>query len=339
MPQPLISRTPVSLLCTRAGCCGREHQGSLVRHETYVFLDVTWLAKILKPLLNHREIEDPLSGSLSLGDTDITLDDDEHIGSWNRLKEDGVLEPALAEVLWPGGLTDYVLPTLDSLGLSHPLDGDAAQGLVVLLRLSEERPPDVGKELDDFRRDHTAVLSVNWKIFMGVPPGAIEKVLMRCCRIGALRIFWRHGVLVQGGFGGTTAGKTFALLIEYSHEKTEIDMKVYGNVCTAAPWAALSVGISAVRMMCLEFPGLRWRASLMCPQHGQDMEITKKACWNVYVDKSIAKGRTCLVVGNIQNNSLFLFHSCTVPRFPPINSCTRPHLRHSALICDTKCRA
>lgn len=60
---------------------GREHQGSLVRHETYVFLDVTWPAKILKPLLNHKDDEDPLCGSLSLGDTGITLDVDEHIAS------------------------------------------------------------------------------------------------------------------------------------------------------------------------------------------------------------------------------------------------------------------
>ena len=187
-----------------------------------------------------------------------------------------MLEPALASVLWPDGLCEYVLPTLDSLGLAHPLDGHSAEGLVVLLRLTEKRPADVGKELDDFRRDHKAVLSVTWKIFMGVPPGAIEKVLMRCCRMGALRTFWRFGVLVQGGLGGVAAGKTFAMLVEYSHEKAEIDMKVYGNIGTTAPWAALSVGISAVRVMCSDFPGLRWRASLKCPQHEQDMRISNK---------------------------------------------------------------
>lgn len=254
---------------------GREHQGSVVRNDTFVFLDVTWLAKILKPLLNHRDKEG-FRGNLSLGDTGITLDTDEQVASWKRLKENGVLELGLARVLWPDGLSDYVLPTLDSLGLTHPLDGDAAGGLVVLLRLGEERPPDVGQELDDFRRHHTAVLSVTWKIFMGVPPGSIEKVLMRCCTIGALRTFWRFGVLVQGCLGGGAAGKTFALLIEYSHERIEIDMKVYGNIGTAAPWAALSLGISAVRTMCLEFPGLKWRASLKCPQHDQDMLISNK---------------------------------------------------------------
>ena len=260
------------LLCVRIF---REHEGSLVRHETYVFLDVTWLAKILKPLLNHRDNED-FDGILSLGDTGITLEDDEHISSWSRFKEHGLLEMALARVLWPDGLSDYVVPTVQSLGLAHPLDGDPAERLVVLLRLGEERPPQVGKELDDFRRDHTAVLSVTWKVFMGVPPGSIEKVLMRCCTIGELRTFWRFGALVQGCLGGGVAGKTFALLVEYSHEKNEIDIKVYGNIGTAAPWAALSLGISAVRTMCLDFPGLRWRASLKCPQHQQNMPITNK---------------------------------------------------------------
>ena len=252
----------------------REYEGSLVRHETYVFLDVTWLAKILKPLLNHKDEEVPFSGSLSLGDTGITLDGVEDIASWTRFRQTGVLEPELAGVLWPGGLCDYVLPTLDRLGLTHPLNGHFAEGLVVLLRLGEERPARVGKELDEFRGDHEAIFSVTWKIFMGAPPGAVEKVLTRCCGTGELQTFWRFGVLVQGSLGRVTAGKTFAMLVEYSHERGEIDMKVYGNIATTAPWAALSIGISAVRVMCSDFPGLRWRASLKCPQHEEDMQIS-----------------------------------------------------------------
>ncbi|CAN0315441.1 unnamed protein product [Ectocarpus sp. 6 AP-2014] len=268
----------------------REHEGSLVRHETYVFLDVTWLAQILKPLLNHRDDEDPLRGDVSLGDTGITLKEDKHIASWNRLKGHGVLEPELAGVLWPDGLSDYVLPTLDSLGLTYPLDDDSAEGLVVLLRLDEERPEDVGRELDDFRRDHTAVLSVKWKNFLGVPPGAIEKMLTRCCRLGTLRTFWRFGVLVQGSLGGGMAAKTFALLIEYSYDKCEVDMEVYGSISTAAPWAALSFGISVFQAVCSEFPGLRWRASFKCPQHEQDMQISRSA--TQHGDK-LLHGATC----------------------------------------------
>ncbi|CAN0416414.1 unnamed protein product [Ectocarpus sp. 12 AP-2014] len=292
---PLFAHTPSTLFLPtsclpRYACACREHEGSLVRHSTYVFLDVTWLAQILKPLLNHRDDEDPFCGDVSLGDTGITLRDDRHIASWNRLKRNGVLEPSLAGVLWPDGLSDYVLPTLDSLGLTYPLDDDSAEGLVVLLRLDEKRPEDVGKELDDFRRNHTAVLSVKWKIFLGVPPGAIEKMLTRCCRLGTLRTFWRFGVLVQGSLGGGMAAKTFALLIEYSHETCEVDMEVYGNISTAAPWAALSYGISVFQAMCSEFPGLRWRAFLKCPQHEQDMQISKAA---IRPGDNILFGATC----------------------------------------------
>lgn len=290
----------------------REHEGSLIRHETYVFLDVTWLAKILKPLLNHRDDEDPFSGRLSLGDTGITLDGEKDIASWKRFRQTGVLEPALAGVLWPGGLCDYVLPTLDSLGLTHPLDGHFAEGLVVLLRLGEERPASVGKELDEFRRDHEAILSVTWKIFMGVPPGAVEKVLTRCCSIGGLRTFWRFGVLVQGSLGGVAAGKTFAMLVEYSHEKGEIDMEVYGNIATTAPWAALSLGISAVWVMCSDFPGLRWRASLKCAQHEQDMQISSTVS-SVAVTSPL---RMCLSSGcRLHIHQRLLRLSTLTPRF------------------------
>lgn len=157
----------------------REHEGSLVRHETYIFIDVTWLATILKPLLNHRDDVDPVDGSICLGDTHITFEDDSHIASWNRLKEQGILETGLAQIMCPNGLSNYVLPMLDALGLAYPLDGDSAGGRVVLIRLKEERPEVVGKELNDFRRNEPAVLSACWDMFLDVSPGAIESVLTR----------------------------------------------------------------------------------------------------------------------------------------------------------------
>lgn len=82
---------------------GREFDGTLVRHETFVFLDVIWLTRILKPLLNHKDTE-LFDGKVFLGDTGdtgIILDDEGHIEAWNRLKQEGVLEPDLARVMWP----------------------------------------------------------------------------------------------------------------------------------------------------------------------------------------------------------------------------------------------
>ncbi|CAM9881019.1 unnamed protein product [Ectocarpus sp. 12 AP-2014] len=115
----------------------REFDGSLVRHEKFAFLDVVWLARILKPLLNHKD-QRTFDGRVNLGDTGdarVSLDDSSDIASWDRLKNEGVLEPRLAYAMWPDGLSEYVLPTLASLGLTFPLAGDPDDGLVVLLRL------------------------------------------------------------------------------------------------------------------------------------------------------------------------------------------------------------
>ncbi|CAN0376567.1 unnamed protein product, partial [Ectocarpus sp. 4 AP-2014] len=69
----------------------------------------------------------------------------------------------------------YVLPTLVSLGLTFPLENDDARGLVVLLRLKSGRPTRVGKVIDTFCSQNIPVFSASWKIFLGVPAGAMEK--------------------------------------------------------------------------------------------------------------------------------------------------------------------
>jgi len=118
-------------------CTCREAEGSIVRHETYVFLDVIWLAKILKPLLNHKDKAN-IDGSITLGNigdslSSVTLTDREDIRSWEKLKKHGILEPRLAKALW-GNLSEYVLPTLCHLGLTLQPNNDTAEDLVVLLR-------------------------------------------------------------------------------------------------------------------------------------------------------------------------------------------------------------
>lgn len=255
----------------------REFDGSLVRHEMYVFLDVVWLARVLKPLLNHKA-QESYNGSVKLGDTGdtcITLRNQVHIALWGRLKGEGILEPTLAQAMWPAGLSEYVLPTLVSLGLAFSLGNDPAGGLVVLLRLKSGRPARVGIVMDTFRSKNTPVLTASWKFFLGVPPGAIEKVLTRCCSIGGVRAFWRFGVLVHGRFGdeGGSSG-IFAVVLEYSQGGNELTAQFYGDMSNPAPWVALSYVMSAVRFMLSEFPGLGSKGSLRCPQHGNAMPLT-----------------------------------------------------------------
>ncbi|CAN0308780.1 unnamed protein product [Ectocarpus sp. 12 AP-2014] len=256
----------------------REFDGSLVRHETFVFLDVVWLARILKPLLNHKD-EETYEGFVHLGETgdkQITLEDPRDIASWWRLKNEGVLEPRLADAMWPDGLSEYVLPTLVSLDLTFPLASDPARGLVVLLRLNLDRPERVGKVIDTFCLNQTPVFNASWKVFLGVPPGAIEKVLTRCCSLGGVQIFWRYGVLVHGGLGDQDGHGIFAAVLEYSSADNVLTAQIFGDISSSAVWVALSYVMSAVSLMLLEFPGLRWRGSLKCPQHGDTMLLTNK---------------------------------------------------------------
>ncbi|CAM9658573.1 unnamed protein product [Ectocarpus sp. 12 AP-2014] len=256
----------------------REFNGSLVRHETFVFLDVVWLARILKPLLNHKD-EETFDGLVNLGDTGdtrVTLEDPPDIASWGRLKNQGVLEPRLARTMWPNGLSEYVLPTFASLGLTFPLEGDPAGGLVVLLRLNPDRPERVGKVIDTFCLDQTPAFCASWKIFLGVPAGAIEKVLTRCCSLGGVQTFWRSGVLVHGGLGDEDGHDIFAVVLEYSSSDNELTAQIFGDLSTPASWTALSYVASAVRLMLLDFPGLRSRGSLKCPQHGDAMLLVNK---------------------------------------------------------------
>ena len=67
---------------------------------------------------------------------------------------------------------------------------------------------------------------------------------------------------------------SFTLVLEYSSERAELDIKAYGDICTVAPWAVLAYAISMVRTMAMEFPGLRSRAFVGCPEHRQDMLVS-----------------------------------------------------------------
>ncbi|CAN0480542.1 unnamed protein product, partial [Laminaria digitata] len=65
------------------------------------------------------------------------------------------------------------------------------------------------------------------------------------------------GVLVRGTLDGSEGSGSFTLVLEYSRETKQLDMKAYGDIRTVAPWAAIAYAISTVRTSLLGFPGLR----------------------------------------------------------------------------------
>ncbi|CAN0480796.1 unnamed protein product, partial [Discosporangium mesarthrocarpum] len=120
-------------------------------------------------------------------------------------------------------------------------------------------------------------------MFLGVPPGFIEKLIAKCCKLGRPEPFWRFGVLVRGELGGGDLEKKgirwdFSLQLEYSQETTELLIKVGGDTRGGTPWAVLSYAVSSVLSMTIQYPGLRWEAHLECPDHPeQHMKISSKA--------------------------------------------------------------
>lgn len=256
----------------------REFDGSLIRYDGFVVLDVVWLTIILKPLFSHKESR-KFDGSVDIGgthDTCITLRDGSEIRSWVKLKSEGILEPRLARAFWPNGLWEHVLPALAFLGLTFRREKDASEDLVVLLRLAQDRPRRVGKEIDKFCEEHTLTFSARWNFFLGVPPGAIEETLTRCCRIGDVQTFWRSGVLVRGGIGNRDRSGVFSVIMEYSSSDRELTARVYGSISSSTSWSALTYIISAVRFMQRKSPGLLSEGSVACPEHDDHEMLVSK---------------------------------------------------------------
>ncbi|CAB1113826.1 unnamed protein product [Ectocarpus sp. CCAP 1310/34] len=207
-----------------------------------VFLDFVWLARILKPFLNHKD-QVTYDGLVRLGDTGdvrITLHDQSDIASLDRLKDEGVLEPRLANAIWPSGLSEVW-----------------AKGSTPSAWGSPRHSAPVGN-------------------FPRGPPGATEKVLTRCCSLGGVQLFWQYGVLVHGGLGDFEGREIFATVLEYSSTDNELSARIFGDISTPAPWTALSYVMSAVILMLVDFPGLRWEGSLKCPQHGNAMLLANQ---------------------------------------------------------------
>lgn len=221
-----------------------------MEYGNYVFLDVQWFATVLDPLFSHKRDS---FGNLDLGGRRVT-----NTESLDRLEVENVLEPRLAKELWGAELAEHLLLALKSAGLTFPLPNDPKGGLVILLRMDAERPGDYSVKLRsqlgqaDQVGSHDLRLRVECSFTLGLPPGFVERLLARCCRLGFPYPFWRYGALIVGK--GAEEG-LFSLTLDYSDKNNMLTVEVYGGCTEVHPWVALSKVLSVAIKMLAEFPG------------------------------------------------------------------------------------
>ncbi|CAM9138099.1 unnamed protein product [Ectocarpus sp. 12 AP-2014] len=236
----------------------RKWEGGLVEYGSYVFLDVEWFATVLDPLFCHKR---DLYGKIDLGGIRVT-----DVDSLDRLDEQHVLEPQLAEELWGPELAPHLLVALKSAGLTFPLPNDSNGGLVILLRMDTKPPPEYGLKLKeaDQANKFDLRLVVECSFSLGLPPGFVERLLARCCHLGVPYPFWRYGALIVGK---GAEERMFSLSLEYSEERKILTVEVSGGRTEVFPWAALSKVLSVTIKMLSEFPGLPCGTTFFCPLH------------------------------------------------------------------------
>lgn len=230
-----------------------------MEYGSFIFLDVQWFATVLDPLFSHKRDS---MGRIDLGGIRVTR----NVASLDRLDKEHVFEPQLAEELWGAELAPHLLLALNSAGLTFPLPKDPNGGLVILSRMDAKRPPDYSdkvKEVDQTRK-HDLKLLVECSFSLGLPPGFVERLLARCCRLGFPYPFWRYGALIVGG--GAEEG-LFSLSLEYCEKKKILTVEVDGGCIEVHAWAALSKVLSVTIKMLSEFPGLPCQPTFFCPLH------------------------------------------------------------------------
>ncbi|CAM9529127.1 unnamed protein product [Ectocarpus sp. 6 AP-2014] len=280
------------------------YEGSLVVYGSFVIVDVQWLATVLKPLCSHKDMS---MGEVNLGG--ITVRPGPRV---ERLVKDGILEPKLAEELWPD-TWEHLLRALSSAGLTFPRPNDKEGGLVVLLRLDKDRPDDVGDILDDFRASHDGQIVASCTLLQGAPPGFVERLLSTCCRLGSCNHFWRYGVLIQS--------RSFSLILEYAEDDDTLvgtfSVDAFGDSRTAGPWLALSGCLSVLSKMLSEFPGMDVEATLECPYHSGGsrlipIDLYQRRPWQCFI-REVDGCRRCIHEGEQNARHLFSRGLVVVP--------------------------
>lgn len=275
--------------CVYSPCLCRAFSGSLLSHDSYVFLDVAYIAAALKPILNHKIDERSTNGVAKFSGKELVhhkLQSGAELASTTLLsyRDDlvkrGILRREFASFLWEDPTRKQAVPQkslqgiLEELGVAIPLpqspatqDGERdCTDLLVLMRLDKQ--PDEGDRdgIEKVMGGETGKLRAVWKFgFGGAPYGFPEEVIALCHRLGKVspNIYWRHGALFSRKECGVPA-KAKAL-VRYDEKSETLTFETSGR--EEWDFVSLRFAISAVRHVTVKFPGVFWEGWVACWQH------------------------------------------------------------------------
>ncbi|CAN0125741.1 unnamed protein product, partial [Ectocarpus sp. 12 AP-2014] len=69
-------------------------------------------------------------------------------------------------------------------------------------------------------------LTAKCSFSLGLPPGFVERLLARCCRLGFPYPFWRNGALIVGD--GVGERRSFSLTFDYAEQDQILKLDVFG---------------------------------------------------------------------------------------------------------------
>lgn len=278
-----------------------------------IFLDVVWLSKVLKPILNHKLKDVIFDSELS------PMRDD--------LVEKGVLRWQFARHLWrdfighAALLSKEILVAAALFGVLVDLGVALPLGLATLsvnagldthaARRNNNAPPDVLviMRLEDtentIQRDRIGLLSAQmpqgdqevtfkWRFGCGGPPhGLVERLMASCHVLGEVERLscWKYGAVFKSSAISSKAGRAarlYTLALSYDHQNKVLTARFFGPLRCDMVWVVSRFVASAMVNLSKDWPGLWWEGWTECAQ--------PNPC-HLYL-KSSSKVRYCL--GRVQ---------------------------------------
>lgn len=248
-----------------------------------IFLDVVWLSKVLKPILNHKLKDETFDNNLS------PMRDD--------LVENGVLRLQFARHLWRDFIghaalqskkmlvTTALFGVLVDLGIALPLGRtalsthasliNAPADMLVIMRLEETDNVSQRNRIDRLSAQMPQgdqEVTFKWRFGFGGPPyGFVERLMASCHVLGEVErsSCWKYGAVFKSGAITSKAGRTarlYTLALSYDDQRKVLTARIFGPLRCDRVWVVSRFVASAMVNLSKDWPGVWWEGWTECAQ-------------------------------------------------------------------------